>query len=191
MENPYQYVRDLSLREVTEIQRTLMDAYLELSYTKLRSSIRVKELCAAAYVARSTFYVHYESLDELLEHVENNIIYRLLRLNDAVVYEERTLSAMAFYSETLAYINRYKRWFYSFLVKEPNLSFVQKWKDAIKLHLWERIRHKGLRSENEGLILEMVAAEAIAGYTYGLSHPYEINEEYIRRLMVYTLGMLE
>ena len=191
MENPYQYVRDLPLREVTEIQRTLMDAYLELSYTKLRSSIRVKELCAAAYVARSTFYVHYESLDELLEHVENNIIYRLLRLNDAVVYEERTLSAMAFYSETLAYINRHKRWFHSFLVKEPNLSFVQKWKDAIKLHLWERIRHKGLRSENEGLILEMVAAEVIAGYTYGLSHPYEINEEYIRRLMVYTLGMLE
>ena len=191
MENPYQYVRDLPLREVTEIQRTLMDAYLEISYTKLRSSIRVKELCAAAYVARSTFYVHSESLDELLEHVENNIIYRLLRLNDAVVYEERTLSAMAFYSETLAYINRHKRWFHSFLVKEPNLSFVQKWKYAIKLHLWERIRRRGLRSENEGLILEMVAAEVIAGYTYGLSHPYEINEEYIRRLMVYTLGMLE
>lgn len=191
MENPYQYVRDLPRREVTEIQQTLMDAYLELSYTKLRSSIRVKELCVAAYVARSTFYVYYEGLDELLEHVENNIIYHLLRLNDAVVYEERNLAAMGFYGETLAYINQHKKWFYSFLVKEPNPSFMQKWKDAIKLHLWERIRCKGLGSEQEGLILEMVAAEALAGYTYGLSHPYEINETYIRRLIVYTLGMLE
>lgn len=78
MESPYQYVRELPLREITDIQRTLMEAYLELSYTKPRNSIRVKELCSAAYVARSTFYVHYESLEELLEHIENNFINRLL-----------------------------------------------------------------------------------------------------------------
>lgn len=32
---------------------------------------------------------------------------------------------------------------------------------------------------------------ALPGYTYGLSHSYEINEAYIRRLLVYTLGLLE
>jgi hypothetical protein len=98
---------------------------------------------------------------------------------------------MAFYGETLAYLNTHKRWFHSFLVQEPNLTFIQKWKDAIKLHLWERIRCKGLASPNEALILEMVAAEAIAGYTFWLSHPYENNEEDIKKLLVYTLGMLE
>ena len=35
------------------------------------------------------------------------------------------------------------------------------------------------------------AAEAIAGYTFWLSHPYETNEEDIKKLLVYTLGMLE
>ena len=191
MESPYQYVRELPQREITDIQRTLMEAYLELSYTKPRSSIRVKELCSAAYVARSTFYVHYESLAELLEHIENNLINHLLKLNDALVYEDRKIESMAFYGETLAYLNTHKRWFHSFLVQEPNLTFIQKWKDAIKMHLWERIRCKGLASPNEALILEMVAAEAIAGYTFWLSHPYETNEDDIKRLLVYTLGMLE
>ena len=72
-----------------------MEAYRELSYTKPRSSIRVKELCSATYVARSTFF------------------------------------------------------------------------------------------------LEMVAAEAIAGYMFWLSHPYEINADDSKRLLVYTLGILE
>lgn len=191
MECPYQYVRNLPQREITDIQRTLMEGYLELSYTKPRNSIRVKELCSAAYVARSTFYIYYENLEELLEHIENNIIGRLLTLNDALVYEDRKPEAMAFYEKTLAYLNTHKRWFYCFLVHEPNLAFIQKWKDAIKLHLWERIRCKALSSSNEALILEMVAAEAIAGYTFWLSHPYETNDVDVKRLLVYTLGMLE
>ena len=192
MESPYQYVRELPLREINEIQQSLMEAYLELSYTKSRKNIRVKELCKASYVARSTFYVYYDSMEELLEHIENNIIYRLLKLNDALAYEERTISSMAFYGETLAYLNTHKRWFYSFLVQEPNQSFIKKWKDAIKQHLWERVRHKGLSGQqNEALILEMVAAEAIAGYTFWLAHPYETNEADIKQLLIYTLGMLE
>ena len=48
-----------------------------------------------------------------------------------------------------------------------------------------------MASPHEALILEMVAAEAIAGYTFWLSHPYETNEEDIKKLLVYTLGMLE
>lgn len=76
-------------------------------------------------------------------------------------------------------------------MQEPNYVFIQKWKDAIKLHLWERSRHKNLSSPHEALVLEMVAAEAIAGYTFWLSHPYETNEEDIKKLLVYTLGMLE
>ncbi len=191
MESPYQYVRELPLREITDLQRTLMEAYLELSYTKPRSSIRVKELCSAAYVARSSFYVHYESLEELREHIENHLIQKLLQLNEALVYEERTPEAMSFYGKTIAYLNEHKRWFYSFLVQEPNYAFIQKWKDAIKLHLWERSRHKNLSSPHEALVLEMVAAEAIAGYTFWLSHPYETNEADIKKLLLYTLGMLE
>lgn len=119
-------------------------------------------------MARSTFYVHYESLAELLEYIENNLINHLLKLNDALVYEDRNLESMAFYGETLTYLNTHKRWFHSFLVQEPNLAFIQKWKDAIKLHLWERIRYKGLANPHEALILEMVAAEAIArGIPFG------------------------
>lgn len=176
MESPYQYVRELPLREITDLQRTLMEAYLELSYTKPRGSIRVKELCSVAYVARNSFYVHYESLEELREHIENHFIQKLLQLNEALVYEERKPEAMSFYS---------------FLVQEPNYTFIQKWKDAIKLHLWERSRHKNLSSPHEALVLEMVAAEAIAAYTFCLSHPYEANEADIKKLLAYTLGMLE
>ena len=49
----------------------------------------------------------------------------------------------------------------------------------------------GFAPPHEALVLEMVAAEAIAGYTFWLSHPYETNEEDIKKLLVYTLGMLE
>lgn len=54
------------------------EAFLELLAKKDFEYITVKEICAAAGVNRSTFYLHYETLDDLLSesvsHINNHFL---------------------------------------------------------------------------------------------------------------------
>lgn len=49
------------------------EAFLEILEKKDFAYITVKEICAAAGVNRSTFYLHYETLDDLLSESISHI----------------------------------------------------------------------------------------------------------------------
>lgn len=51
------------------IRKALSDMICEMDYEE----ISVKELCARAMINRKTFYLHYESLDALLEELQEEI----------------------------------------------------------------------------------------------------------------------
>ena len=54
------------------------EAFLELLEKKDFAYITVKELCAKAGVNRSTFYLHYETMSDLLEESAKHIIDRFM-----------------------------------------------------------------------------------------------------------------
>ena len=58
---------DLRVRKTKEaIRRTFEDMICEMDYEK----ITVKELTDRAMINRKTFYLHYETLDDLLEELQ-------------------------------------------------------------------------------------------------------------------------
>lgn len=67
-------------KELTESRRTqytrraMQDALVELLADKPIGRITVKELCDRADVNRSTFYAHYDGIEDLLHDIENDTI---------------------------------------------------------------------------------------------------------------------
>ncbi|OZG69437.1 TetR/AcrR family transcriptional regulator [Bifidobacterium eulemuris] len=70
----------MSAKTFTESRRTrytrqaMRDALMELLADRSLAQISVKQLCERADVNRSTFYAHYDSLEDLLHDIEDDTI---------------------------------------------------------------------------------------------------------------------
>jgi len=176
MENPYFEILDILPNPCTAAQESLKTTLVRLLEGTRLKNISVKELCKCAFIARSTFYAYYNSVDEILEDVENDIIYKLVRMNGELM--DRTIKEteeMLFYSETLSLIEENRTTFYTLLVANPDYRFIELWKKAMKYHFWQRINPSD-SVKNVELILELTASAAIGAYTFYLTHPYEVDK---------------
>ena len=94
--NPYKYVCDLTVANVTASQESIEAALLFLLDEKELHRISVKEICEKANVARSTFYAYYDVIDDCLVVIENrflrNIIELTMRLEGCEKIEKVDLS---------------------------------------------------------------------------------------------------
>lgn len=187
--NPYDYICDLQVKSITSAQESIETALFSLYEEKEIYQISVKELCVRANVARSTFYTYYDVIDDCLLEIENRMICEIVALNDKLIGQETIhKSDMSFYDKTILYIRENQKKLYLFLVKRPNYRFINKWKDGIKYHLFNRIP-KTLNEKNKELTLELIACEAIGAYQYGIQNPYDIDSEYVKNLIWITLNM--
>lgn len=190
-ENPYRDILELQKRGLTPAQTSLQAALLRILNQKVLADITVKELCAAAHVARGTFYAYYQNVDELLEEIEDGLIVGLVCLNSELM--ERGLhkkEELQFYARTLDFIQEHHDTIYVLLVTRTDLRFIEKWKRAIKYHFWERLFPKRI-AKNGGLILEIVAATAISAYTYWLKNPNDVDTENIYDIVASILKTLD
>ena len=95
---------DLRVRKTREaIRRAFEEMVCEMDYEQ----ITVKELADRAMINRKTFYLHYETLDDLLEELQQEIV-------DSFVGQNVSYRSMAD-------IKRIIRFFYEFAVKMPEL----------------------------------------------------------------------
>ncbi len=75
------------------------EALLALLEKKDFEYITVKEICESAGVNRSTFYLHYENTQELLEEATRRVIDKFLTYfseHDKISFEEKALSELVF-----------------------------------------------------------------------------------------------
>ena len=107
----------------------LMDeALLQLLEKKDFAFISVKEICQKAGVNRSTFYLHYENTNDLLEET-------IVRLNERFVssfpmdlintFKGRILTSKEFLTPYLNFVNENKR-VYKLIHRKPNLFSADK-----------------------------------------------------------------
>lgn len=87
-------------------------------------------------------------------------------------------------------MSEHKQAFHAFLIAYPNMQFIGKWKDGIKYHFWECL-FRDRQSENNGFILELVAAEAITAFTYWFQNPYDVDMRVLNSLITKILELLK
>lgn len=108
-------------------------AFLELLETKDFSYITVKEICAKAKVNRSTFYLHYETLEDLLsesvEYMNDQFLNHMKQDTETFMRKIKDDSINKLYLITpkylmpyLSYIKKYKRLFLTAVTKAEVLS---------------------------------------------------------------------
>ena len=133
--------------------------------------ITVKGLCAAAPVARTTFYAHYRNVDDVLAEVEDGLLAGLAEVTERVSGGDLpNMDFSTFLDETLGFIP--ERWtdFYALLVARPDMRFIARWKDAVKSNFARRYPQARMR-QNWDLIAEMGASATIGAYTWWMGHP--------------------
>lgn len=152
--------------------------------------ITVKALCAATPVARTTFYSYFNNTDEVKEQIEDELIGGLLAVAENVSsgnYPDMDFSI--FMDETEKYIKEHWTEIYAFLIRQPNLRFMRKWKDAIKLNFRRRYPEKQ-RIKNYEAVAEILASSMISAYTYWMDNPDAISTAQIKPLMHKVLDSL-
>ncbi len=107
-------------------------AFLELLENKDFSYITVKEICAKAGVNRSTFYLHYETVEDLLSesveymneqflsHMKQDTEVFMTRIKECPV-EQLYLVTPKYLKPYLSYIQEHKRIFYTAITKASTL----------------------------------------------------------------------
>ena len=169
------------------IQSTFIALYRKWSFDK----ISVKELCVQTPVARTTFYEYYDNLGMLKAEIEDDLIGGILEIAKATA--EGNFAGMdlnVFFSRTLDYIKSHWEENYAFLVAQPNLAYIAKWKKAIKYHFKLRFSEK-VSVPNHGLIMEVIASAVIGAYTYWMEHPDEVDTQKLADISVQMLSAAE
>lgn len=134
-------------------------AFLELLEKKDFEYITVKEICEKAGVNRSTFYLHYETIADLLDESLGQMIDEFLsfmkrdpkdflkKLNDCSL-EELYLVTPEYLIPYLHYVREHKRLFRTAIEKAAVLRLQESF-SAMSIHIFEPILERFRVPENE------------------------------------------
>lgn len=185
--NPYAYICNIQTPKLTSAQEAMEKTLLTLLDEKELHRITVKEVCQSANVARSTFYAYYDVIDDCLENIENRFLQEIIQITSALENRENAEEIdFSFFEETIGYLLSKRRLLHLLLIKRYNARFVNKWKDAIKFHLYQQMPN-GLSDKNRELTLEIIASGTLGAYQYWLKSSHEPDIAYVKQLLRRTL----
>lgn len=188
MTNPYKI--SFSQSKLTSVQKSLQKALLILLKNKKLEEIPVRMLCTKAQVARSSFYAHYENTDDILNEIEDQLVGKISDLDKNIIDPNRKSSSdFAYFSNIINFININDKILRTLLIKNYDHRLIEKWKKAIKAHLWERLKLVNTTIKQD-LIFEMVSTEVISAFIYYLNHPNTIREDDIYQIIATELQNL-
>ncbi len=123
-------------------QKAIMNAFLEILTYKTLDKITVKDIIETTEINRNTFYYYYEDIYDLLDHIFNEEIEKVLSETpeDATFYEEYIRAASIFINHRQAIIHIYnsksRMLLFTYLETVTNV-FVERFvkERALKYHL--------------------------------------------------------
>lgn len=141
------------------------EAFLELIEKKDFAYITVKEICEKAGVNRSTFYLHYETVGDLLEESVQHIIDRfvefmpydtadfLKKLNECPI-EELYLITSEYLTPYLTYIKEHRRIFRTSVEQAAALRMYDAYTDLNRYILTPILNRYKVPAEDQNYILQ-------------------------------------
>lgn len=141
------------------------EAFLELIEKKDFAYITVKEICEKAGVNRSTFYLHYETVGDLLEKSVRHIIDRfvefmpydtadfLKKLNECPI-EELYLITPEYLTPYLTYIKEHRRIFRTSVEQAAALRMYDAYTDLNRYILTPILNRYKVPTEDQNYILQ-------------------------------------
>ncbi len=120
-------------RRIRKTKKNLLQALTKLMFKKKINSITVKELTDLADVNRSTFYLYYKDIFDMVEKIETELINDFSEAFDKFSKEAVTYDDLfSFFIYLFEFLQVNGEMFKIFLCQGGEYTFVEKLKDAIK-----------------------------------------------------------
>ncbi len=165
--NPYAYIAKISKLTFTSAQFALQDSFLELLETEDDDGmISVRMVSDRAGVERSVFYSYYDNVKDLHEEIEDDLIYRFLKLDG-----EKDLKK--FLAELINFTDEDSKSLSMLLVKKPGIRFEKKLGDALRYIFFPRLRNGD--KDADPLLLDFYALLLIQVMKRHITSPHVID----------------
>ena len=110
-------------RRVRMTKKMIKDAYIELLERNPSKRLSITDICHVADINRSTFYMHYEDVNQLVTEIEDDLL-------DCIPYPQNITGALsdseqyvALLEKTFEYIYENKKYFSIVFVHFENTNF--------------------------------------------------------------------
>jgi AcrR family transcriptional regulator len=133
-------------RRVKMTKRLIKDAYIELLERNPSKRLSITDICKVADINRSTFYMHYEDVNQLVREIEDDLL-------DCIPYPENIAGGLSdseqficLLEKTFEYIKDNKKYFNIVFVHFENTGFQKRIAQTILE------RYKSIAFSNDTLI---------------------------------------
>ena len=137
--------------EVTK--QKIQETFFSLSQTMPMKKITVSKLCQACQISRSTFYLHYDNVDDLTDYLEKELLYRIEKL----LKKEQHIPLEEFQNQTffhlLTYIDAHLSEFQFLISKQDSAEFIARLSNIIENSLTNRLQVLGYHIETYKLAI--------------------------------------
>lgn len=119
-------------RRIRKTKSTLLRCLTELMSKKKINAITVKELTDLADVNRSTFYLYYKDIFNMVEQIEMEMIEEFIQAFGKLNEEKNNYTnLLSFYTYIFEYVQNNTEMFKILLGRDADSSFIEKFKNAI------------------------------------------------------------
>ena len=167
-------------RRVQKTRTAIQQAYLALLMEKKSMKMTVTELAERANIDRKTFYLHYDTTDDVMREYNKQLISRLLTLLDKQDFFNQSFNIVHLYSALNQIISENLEFFRHIASIDYHDSFWEQSKEALTAGICSMYQEKVLVAED---VLQLYSRFVLAG-------TLEIYREWLKGNMSFSLEEL-
>ncbi len=175
---------DQESRKVAKTKGIIKDAFFELYEENKIEKISIKDITRNARINRSTFYLYYRDIYDLLESIENEFLIDFAnKVKDVytTILKDGDINLII---PSLEFYQKYSKYLKILLGSNGDPLFAHKLKAIIKNNLLELLKGVELQKVSYlDYIVEYVASAQIGVLTYWLQNEMELPMEVIGDLL--------
>lgn len=120
-------------RRVKKTKKILLSSLIELMNKKKINKITVKELTELADINRSTFYLYYDDIFDMVDKIESEIIDNFsIAFREFSIKEATHETTVSFFTYVFEFVKNNSSMCKILLGPDGEYSFIEKFKNAIK-----------------------------------------------------------
>lgn len=177
-------------RKVAKTKGTIKDAFFELCKENKIEKISIKDITTNAHINRSTFYLYYRDIYDLLESIEKEFLEDFTnKVKDVytIILEDGNIYPII---PSLEFYQKYSKYLKTLLGSNGDPEFAHKLKTIIKKSLSELLKSEGLQSVPYlDYIIEYFASAQIGVMTYWLQNemilPMEVIGDLLKKMSLF------
>ncbi|MBR1529028.1 MAG: TetR/AcrR family transcriptional regulator [Oscillospiraceae bacterium] len=147
-------------RRVQKTRSAIQQAYLSLLMEKKSMKMTVTELARRANIDRKTFYLHYDTTDDVMRDYNKQLITRLLTLLNQQDFFNQTFNTVSLYSALNQIISENLEFFKHIASVDYYDSFWEQSKEALTAGICSMYREKIVVNED---VMHLYSRFALAG----------------------------